>query len=230
MSAKICSHPNGSNVTEDEEKILRIYAMTDEQVASFDCGNRGHPDYPQQQAMPVSKPLLGDLFKAVASHVEETDHDAKFGEVMFNIEIKSLPMGDHIFHPGVMEFADALYQVVDAHQLTARTTIQSFDPRALEAMHEIEPNISISLLAEDHEGLQVNLDRLSFTPHIYSPDYQLLDRAQIDAAHAQNIRVIPWTVNDEQAIRDLVVLGVDGLITDYPDRAARVLAEILQTQ
>jgi glycerophosphoryl diester phosphodiesterase len=150
--------------------------------------------------------------------------------VSFNIEIKSLPEGDRIFHPEVMEFASALYDVVKQHQLVEQTTIQSFDTRALEAMHKIDPHISISLLVENQDGLQQNLSRLSFTPQIYSPDYQLLDQDQINTAHALDILVIPWTLNDAKPIRKLVEMGVDGIITDYPDLGARVLAEIQQGQ
>jgi len=129
-----------------------------------------------------------------------------------------------------MEFASILYQLIDEHQIIGQTTIQSFDTRALEAMHEIDPDISIALLVENQDGLEHNLSLLSFTPQIYSPDYKLLDQAQIDTAHAQNILVIPWTVNDASSMRELVALGVDGLITDYPDLGVRVLAEIQQAQ
>ncbi len=173
MSARVCSHADGRDVTGEEEKSLRIYAMSDEEVVSFDCGSRGHPDHPRQQAMPVAKPLLSDVFQAVASRAEATGRNASFGQVLFNIEIKSLPEGDRIFHPVVMEFASALYVVVSEHGVVGQTTIQSFDVRALEAMHEIDPQISISLLVENNEGLQQNLDRLSFTPQIYSPDHTL---------------------------------------------------------
>ena len=230
MSARICSHSDGRPVSVDEEKSLRIYAMSDAELASFDCGSRGHPDHPRQQSMAVSKPLLNDLFNAVARHAEETDHDAKFGQVLFNIEIKSLPEGDHIYHPEVMEFASFLYELINEHHLMERTSIQSFDIRALEAIHEIDADAATVFLVENERGLMENLALLSFTPSIYSPDYELLDQAQIDAAHELNIRVIPWTVNDEKIMRELINQGVDGLITDYPDLGMRVLAEIQQAQ
>jgi len=230
MSAKICSHSDGRHVTEDEEKSLRIYTMSDVELTAFDCGSRGHPDYPKQQAMAVSKPLLNDLFKAVSRHVEETNHDAKFGQVLFNIEIKSLPEGDHIFHPGAKEFASILYELINEHQLLDRTSIQSFDTRALEAVHTIDADVATVFLVDNNKGLKANLDLLSFTPTIYSPDYELLDQAQIDAAHEQGIRVIPWTVNDEKTMRELISQRVDGLITDYPDIGVQVLAEIQQAQ
>ena len=93
-----------------------------------------------------------------------------------------------------------------------------------------DADISISLLVDNPHGVQYNLTMLSFNPQIYSPDHELLNQAEIDAAHERNILVIPWTVNDAKTMRHLIELGVDGLITDYPDLGARILAEIQQAQ
>jgi glycerophosphoryl diester phosphodiesterase len=221
MSAKICSHPDGRNVTEDEERRLRIYAMSDEEVAGFDCGSRGHPDFPRQQAMPVSKPLLGDVLQAVATHSPASAR----APVRFNIEIKSRPEGDRVFHPEVREYANILYKVLQEYNIIERTTVQSFDPRALEAMHRIDPQVSTSLIISNSHGIRENLAQLSFVPDIYSPDYKLVDQELIRAAHARSIQVVPWTVNDADTMRKMLAWGVDGLITDYPDLAVEVLSE-----
>jgi len=226
MSATICSHPDGRKVRKSEEKSLKIYTMSDAEVRGFDCGSRGHPDFPKQQARKVSKPLLSEMFEAVSLRTAKTGREP----VLFNIEIKSAPQGDKVFHPPVDQYARALYAVLKQHGVVNRTSIQSFDPRALEAAHKIDPDITLVLLVENKLGLQENLDRLSFIPTIYSPDYKLVSKAMIAAAHQQNIRVIPWTVNDEKVMRKLVAMGVDGLITDYPDLGIRVLAEIQQGQ
>jgi len=222
MSAKICSHPDGRPVTGKQEQQLRIFAMTDAQVADFDCGSRGHPDFDRQKPLGASKPLLSKVLEAVARHTAETGRDPVF----FNVEIKSKPEGDNIFHPGVTDFANILYQTLNETNTVARTTVQSFDPRALEAMHAIDPQVSIALLVEHTDGLQKDLSRISFKPDIYSPHYKHVDDSLVRTAHALKIKVIPWTVNNELAIRKLITLGVDGLITDYPDLGARVVAEI----
>ncbi len=221
ISAKICSHPDGRNVTEDEERRLRIYEMSDEEVAGFDCGSRGHPDFPRQQAMPVSKPLLGDVLQAVATHSSASARAL----VRFNIEIKSRPEGDRVFHPEVREYANILYKVLQEYNIIERTTVQSFDPRALEAMHSIDPQVSTSLIISNSHGIRENLAQLSFVPDIYSPDYKLVDEELIRAAHARNIQVVPWTVNDADTMRKMLAWGVDGLITDYPDLAVEVISE-----
>ncbi len=41
--------------------------------------------------------------------------------------------------------------------------------------------------------------------------------------HEEGIRVIPWTVNDAAAMQELLGWGVDGIITDYPDRVLAML-------
>jgi len=226
MSAKICAHPDGRKVTEKEEKNLRIYAMSDEQVAGYDCGGRGHPGFPRQQAMPLAKPLLSDVLQAVASLSSESPSSALVHtSVRFNIEIKSHPDGDGVFHPEVGEFSQILYGVLKEYGVMERTTVQSFDPRALEAMHSIDPDLSIALLISDSRDLGQNLALLSFVPEIYSPDYKLVNEQLIRAAQARNIQVIPWTVNNADTMRELLSWGVDGLITDYPDLAVEVLLE-----
>jgi len=226
MSAKICSYPDGRKVKKSQQKSLKIYAMNDVEVRSFDCGSRGHPDFPKQRAMKVSKPLLRDMFEAVRARTAQNDRVPVF----FNIEIKSAPQGDGVFHPAVDRYAQALYDVVKQSGAVSRTSIQSFDPRALEAVHKIDPGIALVLLVDNRKGLQENLNRLSFTLNIYSPDYTLVNAKMIKAAHAQNIRVIPWTVNTEKKMRKLVAMGIDGLITDYPDLGVQVIAEIQQGQ
>jgi glycerophosphoryl diester phosphodiesterase len=221
MSAKTCMHADGRKVTEDEEKGLRIYAMSDAELAGFDCGSRGHPDFPRQQAMRVAKPLLDDLLQAIAKHTSATGRTP----VRFNIEIKSRPGGDRVFHPEVREYANILYRVLQQFDIVERTTVQSFDPRALEAMHSLDPQVSIAWLISNRQGFKQNLAQLSFVPDIYSPDYKLVDEELIRSAHALNIQVIPWTVNDKDTMWKLLGWGVDGLITDYPDLAVEVLSE-----
>ena len=222
MSAKTCSHADGTAVSEEQEKTLRIYAMSDAEVASFDCGSRGHPGFPKQKPMATSKPLLAEVFDAVAKYESENNHEP----VLFNIEIKSLPEGDKIFHPEVAEFADILIQTIRAHKLTSRTSIQSFDARALEAAHSIDENISTVWLIENEDSFADNLSKLSFTPSVYSPYYLLVNADLISAAHDLNIKVIPWTVNDAESVKSQIELGVDGIITDYPEMGLKVIAEL----
>ena len=222
MSAIICSHADGRPVLAEEQESLNIYTMDDAQVASFDCGSRRHPDFPRQQPRKASKPLLADLFLAVRQFEKTSNRPP----VRFNIEIKSLPEFDDIYHPPVDDYALALYQVVSDFGMLDRTAIQSFDPRALEATHRIDPSAETVWLISNGLSLSDNLAALSFKPDIYSPDYRLVDAELITQLHALDIKIIPWTVNAPESMKQLIEWGVDGLITDYPDTALELIQSL----
>lgn len=212
MSSEICSHPDGSPVEEEEALSLNLYAMTYEQIAAFDCGSRGNERFPDQESMATHKPLLSDALRAIDAHSE--------GSLRFNIEIKSREEGDSVYHPDVDTFAGLLHAVLLDADVMDRTTVQSFDPRSLEAFKRIAPETTLALLVSNELGLQPNLDRLSFLPHTYSPNHKLVDRSLVDSVHAMGMLMVPWTVNEADRMQELLLLGVDALITDYPDRAA----------
>lgn len=219
MSATICSHPDGRLVTEAEQLNLNIYKMDDAVLAGFDCGSRAHPAFPRQQALKASKPLLADVFVAVKQFEESSESP----RARFSIEIKSRPEFDGLYHPPVADFAFALYQVIQEYGLLDRSAIQSFDPRALEAVHRIDPNIPTVWLISNESSLAENLAKLSFKPDVYSPDYRLVDQDLVQQLRERDILLIPWTVNEPQEMRQLAEWGVSGLITDYPDIAREVL-------
>jgi len=60
---------------------------------------------------------------------------------------------------------------------------------------------------------------------LWSPDSRDLDAAQIKQAHDLGISVIVWTVNAPAQMARFIDLGVDGIITDYPDRLRKVLID-----
>jgi glycerophosphoryl diester phosphodiesterase len=64
-----------------------------------------------------------------------------------------------------------------------------------------------------------NIDSLGFTPDIYSCDYMLLSSSTISELQQKGMQVIPWTVNDRADMDKLIAWGVDGIITDYPNKA-----------
>ena len=212
MSAEICSHPDGTPVTEEDEQALTLFTMTYEQIATFDCGLRGNQRFPDQEPLSVQKPLLLDALRAIEAHSEVPLH--------YNIEIKSKEEGDGILHPDVSTFAGLVYEVLDELGLMDRTIVQSFDPRALEAFKLLAPEAMLALLVSNEIGFQPNLDRLTFLPQIYSPNHKLVDQSLVDSVHGLGMTIVPWTVNNTDRMEDLLLLGVDGLITDYPDRGA----------
>jgi glycerophosphoryl diester phosphodiesterase len=86
-------------------------------------------------------------------------------------------------------------------------------------MHRKYPKVRTALLVEgfSKESMESHLQSLGFTPSIYSPEYNLVTPELVNACHGKGMRLIPWTVNDKQAIDKLKSMGVDGIITDYPN-------------
>lgn len=227
MSHEICTKPSGAPVLEEEERQLNLYEMTYSEIEQYDCGSRGHPDFPGQKAQPATKPRLADVFEMAESRKRSGEHDR--APVFYNIEIKSRPSWDGRFHPAPDVFAEQVVRTVHEAGVTARTTIQSFDHRALRAARELEiersPRVRFALLVGRGAlgGFGRHVKQLGFTPDIYSPDYRLVSATLIQQTRKRGVLVVPWTVNDREAMRRLIRVGVDGLITDYPDKGVQVV-------
>ena len=69
----------------------------------------------------------------------------------------------------------------------------------------------------DKRTLDQQLAELGFLPAVYSPHYSLITSQLVKACHDKGIKIIPWTINTKQEIEKIKTLGVDGVITDYPD-------------
>ena len=165
--------------------------------------------------MAATKPLLENVIDSAEHYAEEKKHPKLF----YNIETKSLPATDGQYHPAPQEFVDVLMDVIGSKGIQDRVIIQSFDFRTLQYVHKRYPFMRTAMLIEDFDkrGLDQQLKDLGFNPTIYSPDYSLVNEKLISDCHALKIKVIPWTVDDKVSIDRLRSIGVDGIITDYPD-------------
>lgn len=214
LSEHICSWPDGRPVTAAEADSLAIYQHTAAEIQAFDCGSRGNERFPEQQAMKVHKPKLSEVVQAA----EQRARDMKRRLPWYNIEIKSQPEWDGTKTPDPEAFARLLLTAIEQLGIKDRSCIQSFDPRALEAVHQQDEQIVTAYLIENLEPAEDNLAKLSFTPTIYSPYYMLVTANLVTLVHERGMQLIPWTVNDKETMQAMIALGVDGIITDYPDR------------
>jgi glycerophosphoryl diester phosphodiesterase len=230
MSAQICSHPDGRRVAPEEAMELNIYRMDYEQIARFDCGVRGHIAFPRQQPQKARKPLLKEVFEMAEAFTAE----AGIPRVHYNVETKSRPEWEGRWCPAPEPFVDAIWNEVREAGVAPRTILQSFDVRTLQVGRALDLPIRLSLLVESGpRGVQARpdpmvylekgLDILGFIPEIYSPHYRLVTPPVIALARTQGMAVIPWTVNEVHEMHSLELLGVAGLITDYPDLAVPAL-------
>jgi glycerophosphoryl diester phosphodiesterase len=213
---QISTKPDGSPVSETEALQYNIFEMTYEETQEFDVGIRGHENFPEQEPMPATKPLMRDAILEIEAYVEELGLDP----IWYNIETKSRPDWYEKMVPVPREFAQLLYDELADLDILDRVIIQSFDPATLIEMRKIDPGLKQAMLVSNEEPMQVYLDTLGYTPEIWSPHYRLVTPEMVNQAHEYGMTVIPWTINETDEMRRLLEMGVDGIITDYPDRAA----------
>ena len=215
MNLEIATLPIGVN-NNVNAKAFNIFQMTFEEVKTWDVGSKFNPRFPDQKKMKVHKPLLKELIEAVESYTKAN----KLPQVAYNIETKMSPDTDELFHPGPVEFVDLLSKVIIDAGIANRTTIQSFDPRSLIELHKRKAPFQLSYLIEATQKTTASevIATLGFKPDIISPYYSMVDTSLVQDFHHQQIKVIVWTVNKEEDIKKMGALGVDGIISDYPNR------------
>ncbi|WEK35317.1 MAG: glycerophosphodiester phosphodiesterase family protein [Candidatus Pseudobacter hemicellulosilyticus] len=212
---EITTKPDGSYVTEAEERQLNIFGMTYAETQRFDVGLKPHPRFPRQQRMAATKPLLGAVIEAVEAAVKA----GKAQPVLYNIETKCQPATDNKYHPAPEAFIDLLMPVLVEKGITQRVIIQSFDFRTLKVLHSRYPQIHTAALieADNKKDLAAQIEELGFTPTIFSPAYELVTPEMVEDCRARKVKLIPWTVNSKKEMDTLRAIGVDGIISDYPD-------------
>ncbi len=215
LSPKICRTADGTPLSENAE-AWNLFRMPAAALDSFDCGSWGHPDFPQQQPMRVHKPLLDEVVAAVRQWCSAHGRALPW----FNIELKTRPEWDDRFTPQPETFVALALEALDRLGLKGHCNIQSFDMRVLRMLHRQAPELPLALLIDTSGTVYQQVEALGFTPAIYSPYYRLVTARTVRACRELGMRLIPWTVNESSDMCALIRLGVDGIITDYPDRAA----------
>lgn len=206
---EITTLPNGETVTEKEEKDHNIYKLNYNEVKDYDVGIKPHPRFPDQKKLRVFKPRLADVIDQVEEY--------KNYPIWYNIETKTKPSTDNIYHPPPAEFITLLLQVIEEKGIRDRVIIQSFDIRTLQYLHKHYPLVKTALLVESVGGVKQNIEELGFTPDIYSPEHRLVSPATVTKCREMGMKIIPWTVNEVKRMKKLKSWGVDGIITDYPN-------------
>ena len=244
VEPELARHANGEWL---QQSSPPIYSMDLATVKSYDVG-RLNPAYeyarryPRQQALDgVSIPTLGEVFDLVNKSANRS--------VRFNIEVKINPQNPQLTPPPG-EFAAAVIEVVRGYRMEDRVTLQSFDWRVLHQVQQAAPVITTSYLTANQRwlnNLQTGMSGLSpwlngldiddfngsaaraikeAGGDIWSSYHLEVDADSIKLAHDLGLQVNVWTVNETSRMRELIAMGVDGIITDYPDRLRQVLTEL----
>ncbi len=220
-----------------------IHTLTLAQLQDFELG-RINPDSKYAAQFPQQVPADGQRFPTLA----QVFALARPSPVRFNIETKITPdSGDETVDP--IAFARLAIAAIRGAGMADRTTVQSFDWRTLVAVKNQDIDIETACLTIESPGMDT-VGRHSAGPSPWHAGLGLRDHggsmarmvhaarcgtwsmfwrnltpADVAEAHALGLKVLPWTVNDPADMARLIDMRVDGIITDYPDRLRRVMAD-----
>ena len=181
----------------------RVAELTLATLKELDAGSWFDPAFAGEQI-----PTLAEVFETVGPHL------------LINVELKALPTGKDGLEQAVVD-------LVEAHHLADRVLLSSFNPFAIRQVRRLSPHLPIGLLYADTPLLRLarvlaGLMR-SLHPEAMHPHWSVVDPAAVRRVHARGQRLIVWTVDDPDHMQQLARWGVDGIITNRPDRLLKVL-------
>ena len=243
LNPDITRNADGAYVTAPGPVVraLSLAELKTYDVGALREGSNYAKTFADQKAVPGTRmPTLAEL----AALVRKSGNAA----VRFNVETKLSPLApEETVDPET--FATTLVAALRAEGLASRATIQSFDWRTLKIVQRIAPEISTACLTiarGANDNVQAGRDGASpwlagldaddfggAVPRlvhaagcgIWSPFFRDVTAEALAEAKSLGLKTAVWTVNDRADLIRMVELGVDGIITDYPDRLRAVMAE-----
>ncbi|HVE54397.1 MAG TPA: glycerophosphodiester phosphodiesterase [Ramlibacter sp.] len=214
-----------------------LKSLTFAELQAFDVG-RIDPASPYARTFATQQPRDGTRIPTLAQVFALVR--ARGAPVRFNIETKLSPLQPEET-AGVEAMTDALLAAIRAAGMQDRVTIQSFDWRTLQRVQQLQPGLPTSYLTIQTANTDnVNDPRwtagLSLADHgsvprlvkaaggaSWAPNGGALTEALVKEAQALGLKVTPWTINAPADMERFIAWGVDGIITDYPDRLREVM-------
>jgi glycerophosphoryl diester phosphodiesterase len=228
---------SGGRFIEAPGPPIRSLSLAELQV--FDVG-RLRPGTRYAQTFPDQRAVDGERIPSLAQLFERVERHGA-AEVRFNIETKITPLRPELT-PDPEAFVRAVLDVARQHGMLRRISLQSFDWRTLAAAQRLAPEVpTVYLSSQQSWGNNVADPRwtagLRLADHgtvprlvkaaggkVWSPYHGDLDATLLGEAQALGLRVVVWTVNEHADIERMLDLGVEGIISDRPDRVRSAFA------
>ncbi len=147
--------------------------------------------------------------------LEEIITFARSSDVVFYLEVKASETW------GVEH---ALVSELRRLQEVARAAVLSFDLAALANVRRLDPTFISGYLVDKPKDNAIS-EAVRVGARQLAPHHKILTKALVQAAHAAHIQVVTWTVNDPEEMRAALSTGVNGVMTDHPDRLVQILKD-----
>jgi glycerophosphoryl diester phosphodiesterase len=233
LNSSICISPDGEPVN-----AKPIKKVTLSEFQKLDCGAKKNKNFPEQIPVPgTHPPTLREVFDFVKA---EEKNKPVVSQLQFNVEMKINPLDYSIEE--VRKNIALLINIIKEYKLENRVIIQSFVMEALQESKAIAPEIRTSALFSvsyfnfamlsmgfrDSLRQEIIQKALDYKVDYISPYMVYVTHSFVKEAHSKNLKVIPWTVNSEKEILLMLSTGVDGIISDYPERLHHLYTKYIQ--
>jgi glycerophosphoryl diester phosphodiesterase len=148
--------------------------------------------------------------------LDEVLEFARKNDVIFYLEVK---------YDAAWGMHHSLVAALQKAENAARTIVISFDQTTLAALRRVDASVMMGLLA-DEPGPDYVKDALELGARQMCPQVSLITPDLVQRAHGADLQVATWTVNDAEEMRRVIAAGVDGIMTNFPDRLGAVIEDM----
>jgi glycerophosphoryl diester phosphodiesterase len=141
---------------------------------------------------------------------------ARKNDVIFYLEVK---------YDAAWGMHHSLVAALQKAENAARTIVISFDQTTLAALRRVDPSVMMGFLA-DEPGTDHVKDALELGARQLCPQASLVTQELVERAHGADLQVATWTVDDAEEMRRVIATGVDGIMTNFPDRLRAVIEDM----
>jgi glycerophosphoryl diester phosphodiesterase len=221
-----------------------LYDLLADELGAYDIG-RARPGGAVAERFPAQQAQDGTLIPRLAAAVALAERQSN-GTMRYSLEMKRNP-AEPALAPDAATAAGLLAAALAKLPIQGRVAVQSFDWAFLAAFRQAAPAAPTVWLTSEQPGFDT-VQRGGASPWLagadlaaaegslpalvaraggatWSPDYRDLRPVDLQEAHRLGLKVVVWTVNEPADMASLIELGVDGIVTDYPDRLRAVMQE-----
>jgi len=193
----VAIHDSTLDRTTNGRGLVRDFTL--EQLRELDAGSWFRPEFAGERI-----PTIEEIF----AFARETD-------VGFYLEIK---------HEGTWGIHHAMAEALRSAKEAAQCVVISFDARTLENLRRLDAMLMMGLLFETQMPNAIEKAQ-SIGARQILPRADLVTRELVEAAHRADMQIATWTVNEPEQMRALIAAGVNGIMTNYPDRLCAAIEQ-----
>ena len=188
-----------------DNESLNIYKMNISEIQDIDCGSKFVKEFPNQLKVKEKKPTYKEFKKELMDYQ---------GDILFEIKCDYDLVNEYF--PDYEKYAKIIFEETRFSRHFDNIYFMSFDYRILNELFKIMPNSKYIYLSSNKE-FEKQMKLLNFEPFGVGIDFNIISQKIIDLVHNKKQVIYGWTINDEENSKSLTSMGLDGVITDYPN-------------